>query len=72
MVFNTGAALLDAIVLAVVSNEKDGPSVQDHPGCTECAGGIRINAVSGAAETAEGRMSGDIRSGFCRQKPQIL
>ena len=24
------------------------------PGCTECAGGIRINAVSGAAETAEG------------------
>ena len=24
MVFNTGAALLDAIVLAVVSNEKDG------------------------------------------------
>ena len=67
MVFNTGAALLDAIVLAVVSNEKDGTY-----GCTECAGGIRINAVSGAAETAEGRMSGDIRSGFCRQKPQIL
>ena len=54
MVFNTGAALLDAIVLAVVSNEKDGLRLQDHPGCTECAGGIRINAVSGAAETAEG------------------
>ena len=52
MVFNTGAALLDAIVLAVVSNEK--LRLQDHPGCTECAGGIRINAVSGAAETAEG------------------
>ena len=26
MVFNTGAALLDAIVLAVVSKEKEGPT----------------------------------------------
>ena len=30
MVFNTGAALLDAIVLAVVSREQEGPN--DVPG----------------------------------------
>ena len=41
MVFNTGAALLDAIVLAVVSKEEEGTyGLQDHPGCAECAGGI--------------------------------
>ena len=31
MVFNTGAALLDAIVLAVVSKEEEG--TYDHAGC---------------------------------------
>ena len=33
MVFNTGAALLDAIVLAVVSQEKEGLRIQDYTGC---------------------------------------
>lgn len=31
MVFNTGAALLDAIVLAVVSKEEEGPTVTRSP-----------------------------------------
>lgn len=30
MVFNTGAALLDAIVLAVVSKEEEGVDYQDY------------------------------------------
>ena len=51
MVFNTGAALLDAIVLAVVSKEEEGTY------------GYKITQdvrkaidVSGAQETAERRM----------------
>ena len=36
MVFNTGAALLDAIVLAVVSQEEEGTyGYKDYAGCTE-------------------------------------
>ena len=49
MVFNTGAALLDAIVLAVVSKEKEGTY-----GCAECSGRIGIHSVSRAPETEEG------------------
>lgn len=34
MVFNTGAALLDAVVLAVVSREEEGTyGYKDHTGC---------------------------------------
>ena len=50
MVFNTGAALLDAIVLAVVSKEKEGTYgykiTQD--------GNFRIYLVSGTEAIAEG------------------
>ena len=51
MVFNTGAALLDAIVLAVVSREQEGDlRIQDHPGCKESSGGFRIHPVSGPSK----------------------
>ena len=48
MVFNTGAALLDAIVLAVVSREQEGT-----PGCSESSECIRVNNVSGTEKTSE-------------------
>jgi len=59
MVFNTGAALLDAIVLAVVSREDEGTygykitqDVSDR-----C---IRIYIISGASEAAERGLSGSL------------
>ena len=55
MVFNTGAALLDAIVLAVVSREQEGTYgykiTQDvRSVLSEC---IRVNNVSGTEKTSE-------------------
>ena len=41
MVFNTGAALLDAIVLAVVSREENGVSGAAAPFTGEVPGGLR-------------------------------
>ena len=49
MVFNTGAALLDAIVLAVVSRSRKYLRIQDHPGCTRSSGYFRIHTLSSAA-----------------------
>ena len=55
MVFNTGAALLDAIVLAVVSKEPEGTCTDtNHPGCTRSSGYFRIHTLSSAAPPAEG------------------
>ena len=54
MVFNTGAALLDAIVLAVVSREEEGTyGLQDYPGCAPGTGSFRIHPVSGSAAPSE-------------------
>ena len=59
MLFNTGAALLDAIVLAVVAREPEGTygykitqEVRDRA--------VGIHPVSRASETTEGRMSGGL------------
>ena len=51
MVFNTGAALLDAIVLAVVSKEKEGTYGYK---ITGSSGNFRIYLVSGTEAIAEG------------------
>ena len=55
MVFNTGAALLDAIVLAVVSREKEGTYgykiTQDVRQVIDVS---ESTFISGAAEIAEG------------------
>ncbi len=46
MVFNTGAALLDAIVLAVVSKEQEGTyGYKIHTGCEECHRHFGINPL---------------------------
>ena len=50
MVFNTGAALLDAIVLSVVSMVR----LPYHTGGAQCAERVRVHTVSGAAQAAEG------------------
>ena len=55
MVFNTGAALLDAIVLAVVSREDEGTY-----GCKKSDRCIRIYIISGASEAAERGLSGSL------------
>ena len=52
MVFNTGAALLDAIVLAVVSKDEEGTYGYDR--------NIGIHAVSGAAPAAERRLPASV------------
>ena len=61
MVFNTGAALLDAIVLAVVSHESEGTYgykiTQDVRSAINVSG---VYVVSGVETTAERRMSGSI------------
>ena len=55
MVFNTGATLLDAIVLAVVSREDEGTYgykiTQDVRKSDRC---IRIYIISGASEAQKG------------------
>ena len=64
MVFNTGAALLDAIVLAVVSKEEEGTygykitqDVRKAIDVSEWSSGcFGVYFVSGAQETAERRM----------------
>ena len=65
MVFNTGAALLDAIVLAVVSKEPEGTY------------GYKITQdVRGVLDISESTLypvlPGSLRSGICRTKSQIL
>ena len=60
MLFNTGAALLDAIVLAVVAREPEGTYVQDHPGGPAGDRTVGIHPVSRASEITEGRMSGGL------------
>lgn len=57
MLFNTGAALLDAIVLAVVAREPEGT---DHPGGPAGDRAVGIHPVSRASEITEGRMSGGL------------
>ena len=57
MSFNTGAALLDAIVLAVVGREETGTyGYRMSPGCARRTGHIRIHAVSRFAPPAKGRL----------------
>ena len=61
MVFNTGAALLDAIVLAVVSREQEGTYGYK---ITQDVGkfwSFRIHPVSGPSKASEGRMPGGLR-----------
>ena len=61
MVFNTGAALLDAIVLAVVSREDEGTyGYKITRGCKKSNRCIRIYIVSGASKTAERGISGSL------------
>ena len=63
MVFNTGAALLDAIVLAVVSKEEEGTY------------GYKITQdVRSVLEVSESTLYPVLRRlhGICRQEPQIL
>ena len=55
MLFNTGAALLDAIVLAVVAREPE-----DHPGGPAGDRIVGIHPVSRASAITEGRMSGSL------------
>ena len=61
MVFNTGAALLDAIVLAVVSREDEGTYgykiTQDVRKSDRC---VRIYIVSGTSKAAERGISGSL------------
>ena len=54
MVFNTGAALLDAIVLAIVSKEQDGTYGYKITGRTQCSGCFGIHTLSGAETAAKG------------------
>ena len=54
MVFNTGAALLDAIVLAVISREKDGTYGYKITQDVRSVLSFRIHAVSGSSEASEG------------------
>ena len=60
MVFNTGAALLDAIVLAVVSKEKEGTYGYKITQDVRGVGSIRIYSLSCFEKTSEGRLSGSI------------
>lgn len=61
MLFNTGAALLDAIVLAVVAQEPEGTYgykiTQEVRQVIELSG---IHPVSRASAITEGRMSGSL------------
>ena len=73
MIFNTGSALLDAIVLAVVSREPEGTygykiTQEDPPGDRS----VGIDIVSGASQTAKRRLSGSLRYGIRRQEPAVL
>lgn len=54
MVFNTGAALLDAVVLAVVSKEKEGTYGYKITQDVRSSGCFGVYFVSGAQEAAEG------------------
>lgn len=61
MLFNTGAALLDAIVLAVVAQEPEG--TYGYKITQEVRAGDRIvgiHPVSRASAITEGRMSGSL------------
>lgn len=60
MLFNTGAALLDAIVLAVVAREPENLWLQDHAGGPTGDRIVGIYPVSRASTIAEGRMSGSL------------
>ena len=60
MVFNTGAALLDAIVLSVVSKEKDGTYGYKITQDVRQAIDFRIHFISGASTSAEGCVSGSL------------
>ena len=71
MVFNTGAALLDAIVLAVVSKEEEGtygykiekPLMYQSPLCIRCSGDCRkTDALRYMTESAEAGTGVIIRS----------
>ena len=76
MVFNTGAALLDAIVLAVVSMDEDGTYgykiTQDVRQAIDISEHIRIHSVSGSSQTSAGRMPGSLRPGVRRTQPALL
>lgn len=72
MVFNTGAALLDAIVLAVVSHETQGTYGYKITQDVRQAIDFRINTVPGASTASEGWLSGDLRHGVRREKPPLL
>ena len=60
MLFNTGAALLDAIVLAVVAREPEGTYGYKIPGGPAGDRAVGIHPVSRASEITEGRMSGGL------------
>lgn len=73
MVFNTGAALLDAIVLAVVSKDEEGTYgykiTQDVRKAIEVSESTLYPDV---AKIAEGRLSGSIRQRMWGQKSKVL
>ena len=61
MVYNTGAALLDAIVLAVVSREQEGTyGYRITQEVREAIDISEIYPVSGTQKAAEGRLPGDV------------
>lgn len=67
MVFNTGAALLDAIVLAGCAKEPEGAygyKITQDVAADYYSFGIHL--ISGITKTAEGRMPDHLRSGMCR------
>lgn len=73
MIFNTGSALLDAIVLAVVSREPEG--TYGYKITQEVRQGDRsvgIDIVPGASQTAKRRLPGSLRYGIRRQEPAVL
>ena len=72
MVFNTGAALLDAIVLAVISREKDGTYgykiTQD---VRECSGGSESTLYPVLRRLQKDECL-ELQYGICRQEPEVL
>ena len=73
MVFNTGAALLDAIVLAVVSKEPEGTYgykiTQDVRGVLDISESTLYPVLR---RLQKDDCPGSLRSGICRTKSQIL
>lgn len=72
MIFNTGSALLDAIVLAVVSREPEGTYGYKITQEVRQAIDLSESTVPGASQTAKRRLPGSLRYGIRRQEPAVL